>query len=248
MAKKEAYALTLRQTPEADWVPYLLKESGLPGPRGNLELVQAAADEGTREQFLAWMEFTPERTPPDTPYEFLPVCAAVGLGRLLTDGQETWLASLHALAADPRWRVREAVAMALQRLGLRDMPRLLRSVDAWVDDGPLEMRAAAAAVCEPALLRVPEQTARVLRILDRITTHITEMTDRKSDAFKALRKGMAYCWSVAVAANPETGKPLFEHWLACADPDVRWVMKENLKKNRLMRMDAAWVERLAAQH
>jgi hypothetical protein len=27
------------------------------------------------------------------------------------------------------------------------------------------------------------------------------------------------------------------------DPDVRWIMKENLKKERLKRLDPAWVER-----
>jgi len=40
------------------------------------------------------------------------------------------------------------------------------------------------------------------------------------------------------------GKPLMEEWLASADTDVRWIMRENLKKNRLVRMDAAWVELL----
>jgi hypothetical protein len=32
-----------------------------------------------------------------------------------------------------------------------------------------------------------------------------------------------------------------EKWFACDDPDVRWIMRENLKKNRLERMDAGWV-------
>lgn len=33
-----------------------------------------------------------------------------------------------------------------------------------------------------------------------------------------------------------------EKWLAAEDRDVRWVMKENLKKKRLVRADAGWVE------
>lgn len=41
MQKQKSYALILKQTPE--WEPYLLAESGLPGPRANLELVQAVA-------------------------------------------------------------------------------------------------------------------------------------------------------------------------------------------------------------
>jgi hypothetical protein len=57
-----------------------------------------------------------------------------------------------------------------------------------------------------------------------------------------LRQGMAYCWSVAVAALPETGKPMMEKWLDSEDKDILWMIKENLKKNRLIKMDAAWVQ------
>ncbi len=56
-----------------------------------------------------------------------------------------------------------------------------------------------------------------------------------------LLRALAYCWSVAVAALPDAGKPLMEVWLASDDPDIRWIMRENLKKNRLVKMDAAWV-------
>ena len=37
-----------------------------------------------------------------------------------------------------------------------------------------------------------------------------------------------------------------EKWLVSPDPDIRWIMRENLKKNRLVRMDAAWVARWPA--
>jgi hypothetical protein len=58
-----------------------------------------------------------------------------------------------------------------------------------------------------------------------------------------LRQGLGYCWSVAVAALPEEGKPLMEKWCADPDPDIRWIMRENLRKNRLVRMDPAWSAR-----
>ena len=45
-------------------------------------------------------------------------------------------------------------------------------------------------------------------------------------AFQALRKALGYGWSVAVAAYPNEGKPVFDHWLNSKDKDVRWVMKE----------------------
>ena len=52
-----------------------------------------------------------------------------------------------------------------------------------------------------------------------------------------------YCWSVAVVALPVEGKTLMEKWLVTPDKDIRWIMQENLKKARLVRMDAAWVEK-----
>jgi hypothetical protein len=57
-----------------------------------------------------------------------------------------------------------------------------------------------------------------------------------------MRKGLGYCWSVAVAALPEEGKLRFETWIASPDPDIRWILRENLKKNRLLKMDFAWVD------
>ncbi len=66
--------------------------------------------------------------------------------------------------------------------------------------------------------------------------------DRSDEAFRTLRQGMAYCWSVAVAASPAQGKKLFEKWLKTPDPDIRWTLKQNLSKSRLMRMDPKWVK------
>jgi len=45
-----------------------------------------------------------------------------------------------------------------------------------------------------------------------------------------------------VSALPETGKPMMEKWLGSPNKNIRWVMNENLKKNRLVRMDANWVK------
>ena len=75
-----------------------------------------------------------------------------------------------------------------------------------------------------------------------------QTTDKKRDeAYKVLRQGMGYGWSVAIAALPEIGQPLFEKWLTSEDKDIRWIMKENLKKNRLIKMDADWVKKCSAK-
>ena len=124
------------------------------------------------------------------------------------------------------------------------MPTLLAAMRVWARGTPLEQRAAAAALCEPRLLDVPAHARATLQILDDITASIPRVTDRRSDGFRALRQGLGYCWSVAVVALPAEGKALMEKWLASPDPDLRWIMRENLKKARLERADSEWVKRM----
>ncbi len=241
MTKVDDYRETLRTL--ENWDLFLLRESGLPGKRANLELAQAVAEEGDKELFERYLALDPGKAPVNSPHEFLAFCGVVGLGRLLSEGKMEVLKTLRSYASDPRWRIREGVAMALQRLGRVDMGSLLQEMDRWSKGNLLEKRAAAAALCEPTLLREEKQIESVLHILDEITASIQRVEDRKSDEFKALRKGLGYCWSVAVVALPEEGKKRMERWFSSDDQDVLWIMKENLRKKRLTRMDAEWVER-----
>jgi len=228
------------------WDAYLLQESGLPGPRGNLELAQAVADEGDQALFLRYLTYTSVQAPVNSPYEFLAFCGAVGLGRVIAENggisaNRELVEVLRRCASDPRWRLREGVAMALQRIGEADMDGLLVEMDDWSRGTPLEQRAAAAALCEPRLLGQALQVRQVLQILDHITASITDVQERRSPDFLALRKGLGYCWSVAVAALPDEGKAYMERWLANPDKDIHWIIRENLKKKRLLRLDADWV-------
>jgi len=245
MGKADEYRIKLHTL--EDWDSYLLKESGLPGPRGNIELAQVVADEGDRQLFQRYIALTVDEAPVNSPYEFLAFCGVVGLGRLLAEGDDSLLEILRGYASDPRWRLREAVAMALQRLGDVDMERLITATQNWAHGTPLEQRATAAALCEPRLLAKSDHARAVLLILDCITTSVEQSHNRQSDDFKTLRKGMGYCWSVAIASLPEEGKPLVEKWIVTTDKDIRWIMKENLKKARLVRMDAAWVSKCLAK-
>jgi hypothetical protein len=241
MTKTDNYRKKLKTI--QDWEPYLLQESGLPGPRGNLELAQVVADEGDRALFERFLANTPEVAPTNDPHEFLAFCGVVGLGRLLAEGNEKMLDRIRPFASDPRWRLREGVAMALQRLGKADMSALLTAMETWCIGSWLEKRAAAAALAEPALLHEEKNALQALRILDHITVSMENSPQSKTMEYKVLQQGMGYCWSVVVVAVPEEGQRLMEKWLACADPVIQRVMQENLTKNRLVRMDAAWVEK-----
>lgn len=239
MAKTDAYRTALLGL--EDWDEYLLRESGLPGPRGNLELAHVVAEQGDEALFARYLAYDAERAPTNSPEEFLAFCGVLGQGKLLAAGRLEALDTLRRCANDPRWRTREAVAMALQRFGRAGMDALLDEMEVWSRGTLLERRAAAAAVCEPDLLGGRDHAERALRLLDGITASLLDEEDRRSAEFQALRKGLGYCWSVAVCALPSEGKVRMERWLACEDRDVRWIMKENLRKRRLARMDVPWV-------
>jgi hypothetical protein len=245
VGKVEQYRQALRVL--AEWEPFLLEHSGLPGPRGNLELAAAVADEADGTTLRRWAGLGPADAPFGSAEEFLPVCGVVGFGRLLADGDRFVLADRRRLAGDPRWRIREAVAIALQRFGDADFPALLREMQRWAGGTPLERRAAIAALCEPRLLAEPSRVRAVLALLDQVTAELPVLADHRGDEFRTLRKTLGYAWSVAIVALPVEGKALFERLLACDDPDVHWIARTNVRKKRLERMDRAWVQAAVAR-
>ncbi len=235
MSRTEDYRLTLRTLD--DWVPFLMKNSGLPGPRGNLELAYAVAREGSQKQFQHFLTFQAQE---NTPEVFVVFCGVVGLGKLAARQPELF-DRLREYSSDPRWRIREAVPTGLQLTGDQDMDFLLSEMKKWIKGNWYEKRATAATLAEPRLLKQPKHAKQVLQVLDKITSSMETDDKSRDESFKILRQGMGYCWSVAVAAFPEAGKPMMESWLSSEDKDIRWMMKENLKKNRLVKMDAHWV-------
>jgi len=249
VTKVDEHALALRELDDPE--PYLLEHSGLPGPRGNLELARAAADVRSPEELRRWASLDPGVAPTGGAEEFLVFCGVVGLGRLLAEGDAKALVELRGHANDPRWRVREAVAMALQRWGGENFDALAVTMAEWASGSLLERRAAGAAVCEPALLTDPARVEAALAVLTEATAGLAaaDSAERRSYEYKALRKGLGYCWSVAVAAAPETARPAFEALVARAaasdDRDLLWVARENLRKHRLERLHSDWVAALS---
>ena len=242
MSCRDEYLAELGQTPEI--IPFLRLHSGLPGPRGNLELLEAAADIGDEAIFREWIIAGSGSDPTD---EFVAMCGIVGFGRLIGEGREGLVDELRAHAADPRWRVREAVAIAFQRVGDQSVEALFRLVRPWAEDRPYVQRAAIAAISEPRLLKTQGAARQAVELVDAVTSTVAAVSDRRSDEFRTLRQALGYCWSVVAAADPADGRPAMEYWARTNDPDVRWVLRENLKKARLARSDPEWVDRLRSE-
>lgn len=257
MSKKESYQEELTHlvreflaTDNAEQLQaYLLSNSNLPGPRGNLELAQSFMDvlgsyagEGAGELWelcLAMAGTSAQAAPVNTSQEFIPFCGTVGVGALGAVSPalfEKALAALKTLANDPRWRMREGVAMALQRLAASRGSETWQALQAWIAEGGLlEMRAAAAAVAEPALLKDTGLATQAVHMHQTILAQVLHIQERKSEAFRVLRQALGYTLSVVTQAAPEPGFELMARLAISPDPDLRWIVRENLKKNRLVK-------------
>jgi hypothetical protein len=268
MSKKESHAQELTQLLEGffedgnadELMAYIASNSALPGPRGNLELAEAFGDmaeqyalervEKLWALFATMTEVSAEEAPVNDPRELIPFCGTVGIGAIGAASPALFAAAMPALrkqANDPRWRMREAVSMGLQRLIARHPQEALDVLEQWASSGSLlEMRAAAAGVAEPALLRNDETARAALALHKAIFDRVLEIEDRKSDAFKALRKGLGYTLSLVVRALPKEGFAFMRQLVATQDKDVLWIVKENLKKNRLVRHFPEEVESVTA--
>lgn len=224
--------LGLRHKPSR-LLQYLDENSGLPGPRANLTLVEAFADVAPEE--IIW-QLT------GSPDEFRRLCAAAALGRLQLErpDDEGVLQRMAELASDDSWRVREGVAMALQRVGDGSPALLLKLVDGFLAGPPRVVRAAIAGICEPRLLRDQSLAEAALDACLRATErlHAVPFEQRRRDDARTLRQALGYCWSVAIAARPGRGLELWRALEAQAgsDADVAWIVGENRSKARLKRL------------
>jgi hypothetical protein len=224
--------LSMRHKP-LHLLQYLDENSGLPGPRANLTLLEAFADVAPEE--IVW-QLT------GSPDEFRRSCAAAALGRLHLErpDDEAVLARLAELAGDDSWRVREGVEMALQRVGDSSPELLLRLVDGFLAGPPRLVRAAIAGICEPRLLRAPEMADAALDACLRATDRLQAVPfeQRRHDDARTLRQALGYCWSVAIAAAPERGLELWHELEArgAGDADISWIVGENRVKARLKRL------------
>lgn len=242
MSKIEFYKSELLKV--KDWDYYILLNSNLPSRRANIELMRAVVELGQESQFVEWLKYDEKIAPTNTQEEFLAFCGTVGLGQLIILGKDFYFQTLRELASDGRWRIREAVAFALQDIGKKEFGLLIYKIEKWKSDNLFVRRAVVAGLCEPGLLKQEEISQISLIILYQITAEIQEITNRREESYRVLRKCLAYAWSVAIESNPKLGMRFFEQLAAKRNYDIQWILRENLKKKRLKKMDIDWVNKM----
>jgi hypothetical protein len=219
----------------------LLKNPNLPGPRGNLELMYSFAHSANAMEIAECMSYLRDDLR-NSPEEFVVMCGLVGYAVLNRQNLPGCLAFLRRFASHGSWRIREAVAMGIQETGAGNMDLLILHLKSWLDGNELEKRAVVAGLCEPRLLIDKDNVNEVLQILWDITLGFSASPGKISDAAKTLRQALGYGWSVAIVHHPIAGKKIFEQLAGMDNPHIRHIVKENLKKKRLLKMDKAWVE------
>ena len=238
---------------------YLREQSHLPGPRANLKLVDdvsdmlaAAVSQRTEDvrrviEHLARDEKTLEV---NTPGEFVVLCGVVAAG-MCASVYAAWrhevFARLSEYACNASWRVREGTAIAFQRLLEAAPGETAACLRIWASEGNCwQQRASMAAIAEPALMHsatMREVAFEMQQIVVR-RIHAIPLSERKREEVKVLCKATGYTISVITAALPEQGFALMGECASWGDPDIKWILRENLKKKRLAKFTDQ-VEQLA---
>jgi hypothetical protein len=237
---------------------YLINNSNLPGPRGNLELAgafanvvqicSANASEALWQLCSKLIDISSNEAPTNDPSEFLPFCGAVAIGALASVQQNRFEESmmiLKRLANDSRWRMREAICFAMQRLMQVNSQAAMNELETWISRGTLfELRAVAAIVADPPRLKTEWIAIRSLQFHKQIVERFIQIDERKSEPFRILRQGLGYTISVVVCAAPKQGFEFLRQLIHSGDKELLWVVRENLKKNRLLKnfpQEVAWL-------
>ncbi|QSF46954.1 hypothetical protein [Paenibacillus tianjinensis] len=231
---------------------HMHNNSGLPGPRANLELAagfaQYFADADIPDTAWAllcsWV---------DAPGEFLPFCAVQACGAHYANADEERRclveSMLKAAMNDARWRVREAAAIGLQSIGESDFRLLADLLDGWRKDAALlEQRAFVAALAHPPLLKNRNHVLYALDLAAEITDGILHgaVKDCEPEHFRVLSRGLEYSLSLFAAAEPEEGFALLRRLAESGDVRMIRIVKCNLGKTRLSKKHPDRVRELLA--
>ena len=224
-------------------IEYLRRKSGLPGPRANLGLMYSFARKASMDDIYACL-LVNSKEQKDAKDEFVLMCGIVGYCYQKRKDYTEVLSEIRPFASNASWRIREAVAIGIQEMVDNNLPEIMDLLEPWVNGTYFENRAVVAALCEPKLLKNEQDIRRIFRIVKKITMKFLLINGKLSSEQETLRKTLGYAWSVLIAASPVDGRPEFEKLAANTNTHIQWIVRENLRKNRLLEMDKLWVEKL----
>lgn len=227
---------------------YLRNQSRLPGARANMELANDVSNllavsvprypDNVHSLLTYFVNGDRKMVAWNTPSEFVMLCGIMAFGAC-TAVYPAWLPEtldlLDHYACSPYGRIREGVEIAFRCLLEADPQHILyHLMDLAVQGNYLQQRVAIATVSEPVVLYTPDILETALKIQRTVLERLHQASaDSKNEAFRQLRRTLGYTLSVITAAAPEEGFALMKECAAWNDPNITWILRENLKKKRL---------------
>jgi hypothetical protein len=221
----------------------LARGSHLPGTRMNRELADAFAQScrvrgaSADPVVLALARLSADEAPGATALEFLPVCGLHAIGaRAAADPnvRASFLAELHAHADDLRFRVRDAVVLALSRVGQSAGDALVRDVGPWMDGYFHAAAVVRALALGPWNGSLHDAEAVVLRLDEALS--LAQGAPRAASRWPG-HKELALALEGAVPAIAQRfGVPVFDmlvRWSAVQDAGLREAISRILGAERL---------------
>ncbi len=218
-------------------------QSGLPGTRMNVPLAQAFAAEcvhrGKAADRLAFgmAELSADAAPGASPKEFLPVCGVLAIGaRAAADPKlrRRALPFLHDAAEDLRFRVREAVPLALAKMGAAMGDALVREVAPWMD-GFFQAAAVLLAMADAAWLPAIDDANEAIPRPDAAFA-LAKDAPRPSAGIPGRRAVVEGPGAAPPGLGTRFGVPVFEmlgRWSATEMPELRAAVVAATKSGKL---------------
>jgi hypothetical protein len=221
----------------------LTRGSRMPSPRPNAALAEAFAlacrsrGASTDALTLAMARLTADEAPGATVFEFLPMCGTMAIAARATADEAVrtaFVAELHTLADDLRFRVREAVIEGMSRIGGAAGDALVGEAASWMD-GYFHAAAILRALArEPWLPTLHEPAPVVLRLDEAF------VLARDAPRAAARYPGHKALLEALVEAPPRLavrfGVPLFDmlaRWATVKDPVLRELVATILRNGKL---------------
>jgi len=227
---------------------FLIANSGLPGPRGNLTLAAEASrliamDWATKKRILKGLIIGWSASGD----EYLMFVAHSAIGHVLSGNPEEmeWAVPiLYEANFSPLWRAREGVTFALEALLEDRVDLALSLIDEWCKRrDPIVVRNSIVALAHPTQLRRNHAQLDALERYNGIGMEIVAKAIDPGDDVKMLAKSLGFTISVAAEAD-EGYLDEFEKWIDGNVKTWRSIIKKNLTKARIAKKYPARIKAL----
>jgi hypothetical protein len=221
---------------------FLHDNSNLPGPRANLTLgfKLALLVSNSWEKKRGYLKKCLERWK-NSNDEYLLFCFYTSLGYILAEypQEDKWaLTLLHEGNYSKYWRARESVTFGLSKMLEKRPEFTIGLLKAWnIKKETIILRNTLMALASPKLLALSKDIRNELRDYIRLAMNqIKEASqqDKKKEDYKLLKKSLGFIISVAAVEDQRLLDDM-DSWIESGFKVWRTIIKQNLKKKRLMK-------------